>query len=68
MVGVLPDRPFRRGMVDNIQSRVDDRFVIARSGVSLLEKSLKKTKPGYQEYIETTSEFIPWFPRRKRMR
>ena len=38
------------------------------SGVSLLEKSLKKTKPGYQEYIETTSEFIPWFPRWKRMR
>ena len=38
------------------------------SGVSLLEKSLKETKPGYQEYIETTSEFIPWFPRRKNMR
>ena len=35
------------------------------SGVSLLEKSLKQTKPGYQEYIEMTSEFIPWFPRRK---
>jgi steroid 5-alpha reductase family enzyme len=35
------------------------------SGVTLLEKSLKATKPGYQEYVETTSEFIPWFPRRK---
>ena len=35
------------------------------SGVNLLEKSLKQTKPGYQEYIEATSEFIPWFPRRK---
>jgi steroid 5-alpha reductase family enzyme len=35
------------------------------SGVSLLEKTLKETKPGYQEYVETTSEFIPWFPRRK---
>jgi steroid 5-alpha reductase family enzyme len=36
------------------------------SGVTLLEKSLKETKPGYQEYIETTHEFIPWIPRRKK--
>ena len=34
------------------------------SGVTLLEKSMKETKPGYQEYIETTREFIPWFPRK----
>jgi steroid 5-alpha reductase family enzyme len=36
------------------------------SGVTLLEKTLKETKSGYQEYTETTSEFIPWFPRRKK--
>jgi steroid 5-alpha reductase family enzyme len=36
------------------------------SGVSLLEKTLKEEKPGYKEYIETTSEFIPWFPRKKK--
>jgi steroid 5-alpha reductase family enzyme len=36
------------------------------SGVTLLEKTLKETKPGYREYVETTSEFIPWFPRRKK--
>jgi steroid 5-alpha reductase family enzyme len=36
------------------------------SGVSLLEKTMKETKPGYTEYVETTSEFIPWFPRRKK--
>jgi steroid 5-alpha reductase family enzyme len=35
------------------------------SGVTLLEKSLKEAKPGYKEYIETTSEFIPWFPRKR---
>ncbi len=33
------------------------------SGVTLLEKRLRKTKPGYEEYVETTSEFIPWFPK-----
>jgi len=33
------------------------------SGVTLLEKTLKDTKPGYKEYVESTSEFIPWFPK-----
>jgi steroid 5-alpha reductase family enzyme len=36
------------------------------SGVSLLEKTLKETKPGYAEYAARTSEFIPWFPRRNK--
>jgi len=35
------------------------------SGVTLLEKTLKEEKPGYKEYIESTSEFVPWFPRKK---
>jgi steroid 5-alpha reductase family enzyme len=35
------------------------------SGVALLEKSLKDRKPQYREYIERTSAFVPWFPRRK---
>ena len=33
------------------------------SGVTLLEKTLKEEKLGYKEYIEKTSEFIPWFPK-----
>lgn len=40
-------------------------FLMRVSGVTLLEKTLKVEKPGYKEYIETTSEFIPWFPRKK---
>jgi steroid 5-alpha reductase family enzyme len=35
------------------------------SGVTLLEKTLTTTKPGYKEYVESTSAFIPWFPRKK---
>lgn len=35
------------------------------SGAALLEKTLKEEKPGYKEYVETTSEFIPWFPKKK---
>ena len=32
------------------------------SGVALLEKTLRKTKPEYQNYIERTSAFVPWPP------
>jgi steroid 5-alpha reductase family enzyme len=36
------------------------------SGVALLERAQVRTKPQYREYIESTSAFIPWFPRRRR--
>lgn len=41
-------------------------LIIKVSGVVLLEKSLVSKKPGYKEYIERTSAFIPWFPKKKR--
>ncbi|HSP55769.1 MAG TPA: DUF1295 domain-containing protein [Dehalococcoidia bacterium] len=34
------------------------------SGVALLERTLKRDKPEYADYITRTSAFIPWFPRR----
>ena len=40
-------------------------MLVKVSGVGLLEKTLAKTKPGYQEYMQTTSAFVPWLPRRK---
>ena len=41
-------------------------FLLMRvSGVAMLERSLKDTKPGYTEYIERTSAFFPWLPKRK---
>ena len=36
------------------------------SGVALLEETLKETKPKYKEYVESTSAFIPWFPRKRK--
>ena len=33
------------------------------SGVTLLEQSLVKNRPGYAHYLETTSPFFPWLPR-----
>ncbi len=38
------------------------------SGVAMLEKSMKETKPGYEEYVEQTSAFVPWFPRQGKHR
>jgi len=39
-------------------------LIVKISGVSLLEKELKNTKPKYQEYVEKTSSFFPWFPKK----
>ena len=39
-------------------------FLLMRvSGVTLLEDSLKASKPGYRAYIARTPAFFPWFPR-----
>jgi steroid 5-alpha reductase family enzyme len=35
------------------------------SGVVLLEKDITARRPEYREYLETTSAFIPWFPKRR---
>jgi steroid 5-alpha reductase family enzyme len=40
-------------------------FLLRVSGVTLLEKTLK-ARPGYEEYVNTTSSFIPWFPKKKK--
>jgi steroid 5-alpha reductase family enzyme len=34
------------------------------SGVTLLEVKLKETRPAYRHYVEHTSSFIPWPPKR----
>jgi steroid 5-alpha reductase family enzyme len=39
-------------------------FLRRVSGVTLLEKSLKKRRAGYEEYIARTSAFIPRPPRK----
>jgi steroid 5-alpha reductase family enzyme len=42
-------------------------FLLLRvSGVRMLEKSLQKTKPGYEDYTRRTSAFFPLPPRRMR--
>lgn len=39
-------------------------LIIKISGVSLLEGTLKKTKPKYLDYIKKTNSFFPWFPKK----
>jgi steroid 5-alpha reductase family enzyme len=38
-------------------------LLVRVSGVSLLERSLKHSKEGYEDYMARTSAFIPWPPR-----
>ena len=40
-------------------------LLVKVSGKDLLEQGLKKTKPGYADYIARTSGFIPWPPKQK---
>ena len=47
-----------------IGSIVMTLLIIKISGVSLLEKTLKDTKPQYRNYIEKTNSFLPWFPKK----
>ena len=38
-------------------------FLLMRvSGVTLLERSLRKNRPGYEDYVARTSSFFPWPP------
>lgn len=39
-------------------------LIVKVSGVALLEKTLKSDKPEYADYVEKTSAFIPWFPKK----
>jgi steroid 5-alpha reductase family enzyme len=41
-------------------------LIIKVSGVALLERSLSEQKPQYKDYIERTSSFFPWFPKKRR--
>ncbi len=39
-------------------------LLVKVSGVAMLEKTLRISKPQYQEYIRKTSSFFPWFPKK----
>ncbi len=39
-------------------------FLLRVSGVTLLESTLRKRRPGYEAYVQRTSAFIPWPPKR----
>uniref|UniRef100_A0A831ZKG2 DUF1295 domain-containing protein n=1 Tax=Desulfacinum infernum TaxID=35837 RepID=A0A831ZKG2_9BACT len=42
-------------------------FLLLRvSGVTLLERTLTETRPEYRDYMERTSTFIPWFPKKSK--
>jgi steroid 5-alpha reductase family enzyme len=39
-------------------------LIVKVSGVSMLERTMKNTKPGFEDYVKKTSAFIPWFPKK----
>jgi len=44
-------------------------FMLVRiSGIPLLERDLRESKPDYLDYTARTNAFLPWPPRRRRSR
>jgi steroid 5-alpha reductase family enzyme len=39
-------------------------LIVKVSGVSMLERTMKNTKPGFEDYVKKTSAFIPWLPKK----
>lgn len=39
-------------------------LLVKISGVAMLEKTLKETKPQYAEYMRRTNSFFPWMPKK----
>jgi steroid 5-alpha reductase family enzyme len=39
-------------------------FLVRVSGVALLERTITQRRPEYADYIQRTSAFFPWFPKR----
>ena len=40
-------------------------LLVAKTGKSLLERSMHTSKPGYADYVARTSGFVPWPPRQR---
>jgi len=38
--------------------------LLKMTGVTLMEKTIVHTRPGYSEYIARTNAFLPWFPKK----
>jgi len=53
------------GYIPVLGSIMMTALIIKVSGVALLEKSLTSGKPQYKEYVERTSAFFPWFPKKR---
>ncbi|KAL6080522.1 Steroid 5-alpha reductase family enzyme [Balamuthia mandrillaris] len=55
----------RRGWATFFSPALMNYLLLKVSGVAMLEYSLKKKKPGYSHYQNSTNAFLPWFPRTK---
>ncbi|MCY4422476.1 MAG: DUF1295 domain-containing protein [Acidimicrobiaceae bacterium] len=60
----LDCRRGRRGMVDRRRPLLMTILLLRVSGVTVLERSMGKRRPGYTEYVARTGAFVP-MPRRR---
>ena len=56
----------RSGLLSVVSPLLLTWLLMRWSGVPTLEYRLRKTRPEYADYIESTSSFFPWPPRKSR--
>lgn len=56
----------RLGVVTMVSPLVMTFLLTRVSGVPMLERQLRKSRPGYEDYCRRTSRFFPWAPKEKR--
>ncbi|MEJ7721658.1 MAG: DUF1295 domain-containing protein [Ilumatobacteraceae bacterium] len=52
------------GVLTILSPAVMTYLLVAKTGKALLERSMQESKPGYAEYVDRTSGFVPLPPRR----
>lgn len=56
--------PFQYGIITLVPATMMHYFLFRVTGIPYTEKQALKSRSDYEEYIQTTSQFIPWWPKR----
>lgn len=51
------------GLIGVASAALMTYLLVAKTGKALTEKRMSSSKPGYREYVERTSGFLPWPPK-----
>ncbi len=56
------------GLIGLVSAALMTYLLVAKTGKALTEKRMSASKPGYREYLESTSGFFPLPPKKRATR